>query len=302
MLEIESCVILRMGTLIGSSLIVVGGLLFILSSPLLAILTNRNAGTGSSMVGNYDWRLWPILLANSFFVKFFGERGIGIRGLFSWKCIFMTALLSASANIICVIIILNYIPTEGPLFDLYQIKILGLSHLWFIIFNFFGDLTSVCITRHLLDKMARNRAVCIRYIAYDTLGILMGYLITASPSIVATIYAAHSEIYLNQLISKGMLGCIIIPFFLLVFATGGMPFVFAIFALIAVFSVTIPTAIYIFLFTFLNLSFILKRFVFQGRDFLNMRLLRFLRDSGNYIVMLGGTIIASVTLYCWILT
>ena len=149
-----------------------------------------------------------------------------------------------------IILILTSIPEDLPQFDLQIIRILWTSYAVFILFNFLGDLLSINITRHVLAKIVAGKCNFLKYLGIDIAGIMLGYFITLLPTLTVTIICLITNSELNPWIHYGLLGNALIPFFLFIFATTSMPFSFFIFAFIAVFSVTIPTAIYLILMVF----------------------------------------------------
>ena len=195
----------------------------------------------------FHWLVWPAIAVNSFFNRLFGSRGSRIKDLFTWRSIGATLLISLLANSICVFLILTSIPNDLPSFNLRLIQILGLSNFVFIIFNFLGDLISISFTRHVLSKIITGKCNFVRYLGIDVSGIFLGYFVTIMPTLVIVILCLITGDELNKWINTGLLGNILIPFFLFIFATTNMPLPFPIFAFISVFSVTIPTVIYLFL-------------------------------------------------------
>lgn len=198
----------------------------------------------------FHWLIWPAIAANSFFNRLFGSRGSRIKDLFTWRSIGVTFLISLLANSICVFLILTSIPNDLPSFNLRLIQILGLSNFVFIIFNFLGDLISISFTRHVLSKIITGNCNFIRYLSIDVFGIFLGYFVTIMPTLAIVVFCLITGDELNKWINTGLLGNILIPFFLFIFATTNMPLPFPIFAFVSVFSVTIPTVIYLFLMVF----------------------------------------------------
>jgi len=205
--------------------------------------------------GQFHWLIWPAIGASYFYEKLLGKVGPRFRDLFTWRSVTVTFFFSFLANTICIFLILTSIPSDLPPFDLQLIRILGLSHIVFIVFNYMGDLVSVNITRYVVSKIVAGKCNFLRYIATDVLGILLAYFITLAPSIFVTTYCWITGDELNQWVHTGLLGSSLIPFFLFIFATTNMPASFSIFAFVAVFSVTIPTAIYLFLMAFCYLGY-----------------------------------------------
>ena len=193
----------------------------------------------------YNWLTWPAVATNYFFARLFGKAEIHYSKLFTWRSVSVTFLFSFLANVICLFLILTNIPADAPKFDLNILKILGLSYFTFIAFNFMGDLISINITRKMVYRIATGKCNFLRYIGYVILGICLGYSVTLLPTIFVISYCLFFSEPLNNWAHTGLLGNALIPFFLFIFATTNMPIAFSFFAMLAVFSVTIPTAIYI---------------------------------------------------------
>lgn len=225
----------------------------------------------------FHWLVWPAIAANSFFNRLFGRSGSRIKDLYTWRSIGVTFLISFLANAMCVILILTSIPNDLPPFDLRLIQILGVSHIVFIIFNFFGDLISISFTRHVLYKITTGKCNFVRYLGIDVFGILLGYLVTFMPTLVIVISCLITGDELNKWINSGLLGNVLIPFSLFIFATTNMPVPFPIFAFISVFSVTIPTIIYLFLMAFCYLGYRTYYVIWKNKEISTIEaILRFL--------------------------
>ncbi len=201
---------------------------------------------------------------NKILTLIFGERGTTVKDLFTWRGVGCTAPISVVANSVCIGLILTNIPEDLPEFDLELIKILIFSYFFFVLFNFLGDLISISITRHAVSRIIQQKYKLIRYLAMDISGIILGYLITLLPTWSVVIYCLVSGGDLNPWIHTGLLGNALIPSFLVIFATTNMPWPFLLFAIIAVLSITIPTAIYLFLMISLLFGYKFHRYVWKG--------------------------------------
>lgn len=281
----------------GACLSLVGALALALSKSLLFFLTSKDPSRTHPLTIQFHWFAWPAIAANTLFSYFFGERGTGFRALFTWKSTSVTFLFSTLGNLLCVMLILTSVPGDAPLFDLQLIRILGLSHMIFMLFNFFGDLISVNVTRHILDKMVTSQRKYLQYLFLDIFGIFLGYLVTLIPSIFTILYAVQTNSNLNPLIHTGLFGNALIPFFLLIFATTNMGVPFTVFALLAIFSIAIPTAIYLFLFVAVNVCHhIFRRFPLKRENFIPMGLL-YVRSLGKFSMFLGGIAMLLATVF-----
>lgn len=198
----------------------------------------------------FNWLIWPAIGINHFFSRLFGESGRKFRDLYTFRSVSITFAISLFSNVLCVIFILISIPEDLPPFDLQIIRILVLSYMVFVVFNFFGDLISVNVTRYVISKIISGKVNIIKYLGIDLLGIIFGYFITFLPSVIIFLICWNSDIEFNQFVHLGLFGNALIPFFLFIFATTTMPLPFIIFAGIAVFSVTIPTFAYLALMVF----------------------------------------------------
>jgi len=225
---------------------------------------------------DYKKIVWPAIFANNFFCYFFGNVGNGIKGLLTWRSIGVTFLFSTIANALCLFIILENIPNDIPFFDLNLIKITVFSYFTFILFNLVGDMFSICVTRTVLWRIVKQRTNFLKFIGYDILGIMIGYLITIFPSLLYCLHYWITGDELNKWIQFGLLGNTIIPFFLYIFATTHMPFPFTIFAIIAIFSITIPTTIYLFLMMFSFIGFHLFQIINENYITITINILQLL--------------------------
>lgn len=81
-------------------------------------------------------------------IRHHAEQRTRARDLFTWRSVGATLLVSLLANSICVIYILLFFPDDVPPFEPHLLRILGLSYIAFICFNFMGGPISVSFTRH----------------------------------------------------------------------------------------------------------------------------------------------------------
>lgn len=234
-------------------MLIAGSLLVAIGSPVLFYIKHARQFEKeypSLSNGEFNWLIWPAIAANYLFVRLFGERGTRIRDLITWRSIGVTFLISFFTNLICVILVLISIPDDYPSFDIRLTKILVSNYFVFIIFNFFGDFISVSFTRYVLSLIVAGKCNFIRYLKIDIIGIVLGYLITFLPTLLIVTYCWLTGDEINKWINAGLLGNVLIPFFLFIFATTNMPFPFPIFAFLAVFTITIPTVSYLSLIAF----------------------------------------------------
>ena len=210
--------------------------------------------------GQKTWLVWPAIGANAFFDVVFGKEIISIRSLLTTLCV------SVAANFACVILIFMSFPEDLPPIEPVTIKTLVYSYLWFIGFNFMGDVASLYVTRRCVRKIINREYDLVKYVVIDISGIVLGYLITLLPTILVTLYAILSSTTLNQWVHMGILGNALVPFFLFIFATGGLPLTFGVWAVISVFSITIPTAIYLSLMVLCLIGFKVNMWWLKGKD------------------------------------
>jgi hypothetical protein len=197
--------------------------------------------------GNYDWVIWPAIGMNKIFTVLFGNNEPRLKSLITWRSVAITSLLSIVTNFVTLYLIISYSPDDMPDFGRDSLKILFNSHLVFVAFNCLGDWVSITVTRYSVAMIISRRYKLLRYLALDILGILMGYCVTMSPAFIVSAYCIITKTNLNPWIHTGLIGPIIIPFFLFIFATTNMPLIFSALAFMAVFSVTVPTALYLLL-------------------------------------------------------
>lgn len=230
------------------------------------VINTRQLESDTALKNEYDWLVWPAMGLNKMFIFLYGKSSTRIKDLITWRSAFVTLLISVIANLACIYIIFSYEPEDLPPFSLEEIKVLFNSHLVFVIFNFFGDFVSVTITRYTVANVIIKKFNLLKYLAIDMFGIVLGYCITLSPSVFVIAYCLITEDNLNSWIHTGLLGNALIPFFLMIFATTNMPFVFTVFAFAAVFSVTIPSAIYLCLILFCFFFYKFHRHVWKCRE------------------------------------
>ncbi len=284
----------------GASIFLIGAIALLFSAPMLYFKRPLEVSGVSSLGDRFHWRIWPATVANAIFTRLFGPRGAGLRGLLTWRSLVMTFSLSAFANLICVAFILTSVPDDAPEFDLEPIGILTFSHVVFLGFNFLGDLVSVSITRHVLDRMVTLKRRYTLYILLDIGGIILGYLVNFLPGLIALAYASQTNVSLNQLIHAGLFGNVLIPFFLVIFATTSMPWPFAAFALIAVLSITIPTVTYLFFTLLINACHWLYEGVVMRQTQWASMLLQRIQLTGKILMIVGPALSAvSVLMEFW---
>lgn len=246
--------------------------------------------------GQFHWLTWPAIAANFFFERLFGQSGENIRALYTWRSVSVTLVISLLANSICVFLILTSTPEDLPVFDPQLIKMLGLSYFVFVVFNFLGDLVSVNITRNVLSNIISEKCNFLRYLFVDILGIILGYVITLLPSIAVLAYSIIEDVEINEFIHEGFLGSTIIPFFLFIFATTNMPVPFSIFAFIAIFSITIPTAIYISLMGFCYFGYRIYQSAFKEKDLRILDMALNILSSGAKILLYLAPLVIGISI------
>lgn len=276
----------------GAWITVIGFISWVLSAPTLWFIKEVDPGPAHSKSGLFRWNIGPALVANAFFEKFFGERGKGFRDLFTWRSVTVTLLFSGIANLLCVLLILTSSPEDAPPFELPMIRILFLNHVVFMTFNFLGDLVSVSVTRHILNKIATTQKDYLHYFSLDLLGIFFGYLVTLSPTFLAICYSLIFNYKFNELIHAGLLGNALMPFFLLIFSTTHIGIPLTIFSLLAVFSITIPTAFYLFLVFTINFGRLIYQRISSSKSHLITSLLSFGKIFGGWLMIGGGGLMA----------
>lgn len=255
--------------LIGNYMLIGGSLLVAIGSPVLFYVKHARQFEKeypSLSNGEFNWLIWPAIAANYLFVHLFGKRGTRIRDLITWRSIGVTFLISFFTNLICVILVLISIPDDLPRFDIRLTKILASNYFVFIMFNFFGDFISVSFTRYVLSLIVAGKCNFIRYLKIDFLGIVLGYLITFLPTLLIVTYCWLTGDEINKWINAGLLGNALMPFFLFIFATTTMPFPFPIFAFLAVFTITIPTVIYLSLIAFCYFGYRIYFCIWKGKE------------------------------------
>lgn len=282
-------------TLLSAYLLIVGSLVWALTLSSIFFITHvrRFDKDYPALSGRaFHWLIWPAIAANFLFEHLFGQRGDNIWSLYTWRSVSVTFLISLLANSICVFLILTSIPDDVIEFDLTLVRMLGLNYCIFVIFNFLGDLVSVGITRHVLSRILSGKFNFLRYLFIDITGIILGYIVTLLPSIAVVSYSIIQGIEINEFIKDGFLGGSIIPFFLFVFATTNMPIAVSVFAFVSIFSITIPTAMYIVLMGFCYFGYRIYQVTFKERDLpIFLTILKILLNGAKILVYLSPLIV-----------
>lgn len=233
---------------------------------LLADLQGREYVNEAAFVSAIEAKLGQELTARYVnVIRAHAEQRTRLKDLFTWRSVGATLSVSVMANLICVVMILLNIPPDlheydpqfrAVPFDSFNLmQILVLSYFVFLTFNFFGDLLSITVTRNVVSKIVAGRCNFLHYLVVDMLGIVAGYVVTLLPPLVLTAYCWVSGDHLNKWIHTGLLGNALVPFFLFIFATSGASPFLTFFVFLSVFSITIPTAIYLSLMAVCYLGF-----------------------------------------------
>ena len=253
-------------------------------------LAERYSGYLTS--GEKTWIVYPAVGANAFFEFLFGKR------IFSVRSVSVLLTISVIANLACILIAFAEFPDDFPPIKPEIIRIYFYSSLCFVIFNFVGDFVSLSITRYCVRKIVAREHDLFKYLLTDFGGILLGYLITLMPSYGLGIYCILTSTDLNLWITKGFLGSTIIPFFYYLLAFGGLPPIFGIWAAVSVFSITIPTGIYLILFLICLVGFQIHERWWKDRS--KDRLEIFFKGLGTFIfkvlLQIAAAILAGATL------
>lgn len=194
-----------------------------------------------------EWLLIPSTILHKVFSSVFGRHDGTIKTLITFRSVAITFLISITANIMCVSLILSSSPEEFNV-EIKTISLYFSSYVVFLFFNFLGDFVSISFTRHVLYKVSEKKLRLRKYIFQDFIGIFLGYTISMLPIIfliLLHIFSISSET-INSFKEYGILGPIFIPFLLLIFSTSStVPMIFIILTIIALFSIAIPTFLFI---------------------------------------------------------
>lgn len=282
-----------------ANFLVVGSLLVALAT-LASYFSQHSARFDQELPGlspgQYHWLVWPAFAANALFTWLFGPRGRSVRDLFTWRSVTVTLGLSVGANLVCLYFILTSVPADLPPLEPVVLSTLTFSHFVFVLFNFLGDLVSISFSRHIVHAITQRRCNFFRYIRFEFLGIALGYLVTFSPTLLVVGYCLASGSPLNEWISSGLLGNVLIPFFLGIFATTNMPWAFSLFALLAILSVTIPTALYLTTIAVSYGAYRVVRLLSSGQRLRAVGLVQVTRQLGKLLLFLAGLLVPLVIL------
>lgn len=236
--------------------------------------------------------IYPAVGANAFFEFVFGKKILSVRSVLAVMGV------SATANIVCILIAFAKFPEDFPPIEPEILRIYFYSSVWFLILNFLGDFASLSITRYCLRKIISRHHDLLKYLVVDFGGIALGYAITTMPVYLLGTYCMITSTGLNIFIRKGLLGSAIVPFFYFLLATGGLPPIFGFWAAVAVLSITIPTGIYLTLFLICLVGFQIHERWWKDRS--KARIESFLEGIANFLykilLPLAGLGAAAVTL------
>ncbi len=204
----------------------------------------------------YHFLIWPAQFMNRVYQIYFGRVALNDKGklgktgwkqLYSFKSMRRVLWLSLGANLICCILILLERPKAFEI-TMDHIQVVFFSYLFFLFCNFWGDLISVNISRYVVVKIVHKGRLgwtLLLILLLDVAGIVIGYLVTLTPSLSITLYCWVTDSPFNEWIEWGVLGNGLIPFLLFLFATTFFSIPVTVFAVVAVLSVTIPTVGYL---------------------------------------------------------
>ncbi len=270
---------------------VLGFGVFAFAAPIAYFLKYKEASAQETNKA-FQFILLPAQAAQAFFNVLWGKVGRGWFGVLSVRSFFVTLGFSVVINLLCIRLILSNVPPDAPTFDLNFIGILYSSELWFIFCNFLGDLFSVNITRLMLHKIIHTESKTWRYVVYDFLGVVGGYLLMILPGFLVLQFNELLFDNPNEMIQAGMAGNVLIPFFLGIFAVASFPSLLTVFALLSVLSITVPTGTYLFLFVFFNAGRHLYHRFMGERHGMVLKASRVLMFWGGFFSMLGSALLA----------
>lgn len=242
--------------------------------------------------------VWPAKVAQTFFNAFWGKvdtpdtRFRALFKFFTWRSAYATLIFSVSLNVICILLILFSAPPDSPRPTFLKIQILFTSEIMFLFCNFLGDFVSVNITRFVLHNITTKKRKNLRYIALDALGIILGYGVMLLPGALVLMFGPAFVDNINDLLEFGLLGNALMPFFLFVFAFSDFPSAVSLFALFSVFSITIPTAMYLGLIIFTNVFHRLWTKMPDETQSFVLRIFQVIKPISAYSMVFGGGITA----------
>lgn len=278
-------------TELGALSVIAGFVLYSLAAPIVFFIKEEN-GSRELSHQKYDFIIWPARAAQFFFDSFWGKVGKGKFGVLTWRSFWATLTFSVLINLICVGLILGNAPPDMPRPMFEYIGILFYSKIFFILCNFIGDFFSVNITRYLLDRIIHSDINSWRYIVFDILGIIGGYLLMLLPAVFFFLFGSLIFENPNDMIQIGLFGNILIPFFLGIFAISTFPSLLAFFSSFAIFSITLPTIIYLFLIIFVNTGYqIYHGYVFGKKGWIRENA-KIAVIFGQYLALSGSALFA----------
>ena len=188
--------------LVGTGIVLVTALIRNLAQTFFEI----EADHASYSPSQYRRIIWPALATQRFFDGLFGRVGRRFRDKFNLRMVATVLAISVVLNVLCAVYILAQRPDDDPLFYSEVLETLALCYAVFLAFNFAGDLVSVTITRHFVERIAAGRCNFFKYLLYDSGGICLAIAITALPSMIAMISVVFFGVAFNELFRMGLFG------------------------------------------------------------------------------------------------
>lgn len=192
--------------------------------------------------------LWPAKYYYSLLTKIFKNNGGKISEILSLRSLVVTFGISFLINSICILIVLVNKPNGYGVFNEKIVGALFKNYIFFILINYLGDVVSISITRNMLHRLVNDVSKVFKCLFIDMLGILCGYVISFTIPLVLYFVVFGGGAGSGELFNSGLFGIYLIPFYLFIFTFSEPNLYFGVVAFLSIFSITIPTIIYLALF------------------------------------------------------
>lgn len=185
-------------------------------------------------------------ITNNQLIRIFGFQGDRFRSILTLRMaliVFCCDVLLASITFISIVICK---PSDMHIHKYPNIYILIANIVGFILFNFIGDMVAILYTRVHIYRIAIKNANMVRAIGYSFLGVIVGYVVMLSPSLLFAVVSLFITKMSTQWIFKsGLLGSGTISWLLIIFAAEGPNVIIKILSIITLASLTIPIATFL---------------------------------------------------------
>lgn len=194
---------------IGANFTIYGTIILIAASLLRNLISiYYEVQTEHARYSQKEYRriVWPALAAKRFFDHVLGPTGERFQDKFTPRIVMTVLAISVAANTLCVAYIMGEKGTDKPMFTAEALKAVASSYAVFLTFNFLGDLMSLAVTRHLLQRITAGQCNFFKYLLLDVGGIFLAIGITTLPAMAAMGFVVFLAVPSNELFKAGLFG------------------------------------------------------------------------------------------------